>query len=274
MGCGASTANSSGDGKSAKGKYQTSDRSHTSGYADPQQRSDDADDIDDDEPLVPPTEEELRLIAEMDKRSSCSTAVSAEEPGNFRLNVRVGMRVMKARVLHGIDGDCEDADTLAAKSTRPDSEAQRRPYGDLKPKQVRKIHDWAQKVLLAHGNDPSNFEPVPERYLSRHGHASSPNLSASRHASQIAINTSTDGHSEGSMLSPRTPSGSTAYPPTPHRFPASSRGGDDTDSRLGDMSVSDCTPRDPRSNLPGFFDDEGESPREGGLPRGDDMDTW
>mmetsp|Transcript_10981 Transcript_10981/g.33959 ORF Transcript_10981/g.33959 Transcript_10981/m.33959 type:complete len:276 (-) Transcript_10981:737-1564(-) len=191
MGCGASTA-------TGKHEHQVKDTTGTSGtsrYA----ADDDGESYGEPQEL---TDEELRLLAELDHRSTCSTAVSAEEPSAFSANVRLQLKVIKARVLHGIDGSVDEASASTTSDAKADAkpESARYKYGDLKPRQVRKIADWAAKVTRA---NPEGYEPVPDRWVPRRDSGSSFSQSLS--------------HKDSDMLSPRSVT-SSMYPETPTRM--------------------------------------------------------
>jgi hypothetical protein len=272
MGCGASSHT---DGRALHKKNQSS-HSGNSRYA-PQDKTnthtgreeqDDEDDLDSyDEP--PMTDEQLRLCNEMEMRSSVSTAESADEPSEFAKTVKIKMRVAKARVLHGIDGACESSQeidaTEAQRRQQPSAEAGYRPFGDLKPRQVRKIQEWVNSMYQDNGNTDI-YDAVPDRYFGAKGFSDT--------ASGHDIGTSGSSHydngdSPRSLCSPPGPA-----PSTPHRYPSGGGGGFadvSTDGGLPsardglrDMDVSDYTPTPRFGAAPGFVDDsDGDTPRMG-----------
>lgn len=235
MGCGASTAQE----QKPTGKTDASGHSTSTAYVhqvEPELSDDD----------VPMTEEQLKLIEEIDARTAASTAESASEPGDFKISVRIGVRCAKARILHGIDGSCEAALPKEMEASSPlaraGNAASSDNYGELKPRQIKKIQEWVDRVRFSSNGRHS---PVPERYGSKN------NL-------RIDVSDSFHGSTDG-MLSPL-------------RETSTPRSQMDNTPRSEYPTRVDVSDWGSRHNTPGFnytdVDDEvaGHTPRLGRLP--------
>jgi hypothetical protein len=260
MGCGASSNVQEQSAKSKATKSKTGDSVSTrSAYAAHEPDSHETEDEDYEEPEL--TEEQQRLLAELEHRSTVSTAVSAEEPTPFTVNMRVSYICVKARIFHGIDGTCETAaeiqDSDLKRKTSCDMTAaatHARLFGDLKPRQVRKIQEWVQKIYSSNGNSDC-YEAVPERYARADGLPNFAGLN-SPPASPNLMHTSTS---------------YTEYPDTPkclrsddmNSFSGLLTARTTVDKTACDASVSDFSDPNatPRPAIPGLLDEGDETPR-------------
>ena len=223
MGCGASAEQQQQHHeKSANKSQRRSDGGGSSGDSKYAARDEDDDGVDGEsygEPHVELTAEEAKILAEIDRRSAASTAESAEEPSSFSTTVRVQLKVIKARVMHGIDGTCEDVPAEPTTPTTPQAGSPRGTnpnkyqFGDLKPRQVRKIADWAQKVVKANAATEGGYAHVPDRWIRRDSKTS---LSGS--GSVRAGSPRVDGGGGGDDTPRSVAESSVGYPETPKRF--------------------------------------------------------